>query len=95
MADEMRNLQIAKTRPMDSATQSSRSSLDSAPARARLVSPAPKNSTPVTNSTNGHAFGSMDFVYLKNVLLQFLEQKDRKRQLQLIPVLGMLLRFDG
>ena len=36
----------------------------------------------------------MDFVYLKNVLLQFLEQKDKKHQMQLIPVLGMLLRFD-
>ncbi|KAL8969704.1 MAG: hypothetical protein Q9197_004198 [Variospora fuerteventurae] len=36
----------------------------------------------------------MDFVYLKNVLLQFLEQKDRNHQKQLIPVLGMLLHFD-
>jgi GRIP domain len=32
--------------------------------------------------------------YLKNVLLQFLEQKDKKTQLQLVPVLGMLLKFD-
>jgi len=33
--------------------------------------------------------------YLKNVLLQFLEQKDNKKtQLQLVPVLGMLLKFD-
>ena len=37
---------------------------------------------------------SVDYVYLKNVLLQFLEQKDRKHQLQLVPVLGMLLHFD-
>ena len=36
----------------------------------------------------------MDYVYLKNVLLQFLEQKDKKHQKQLIPVLGMLLHFD-
>lgn len=36
----------------------------------------------------------MDFVYLKNVLLQFLEQKDKNHQKQLIPVLGMLLHFD-
>lgn len=36
----------------------------------------------------------MDYVYLKNVLLQFLEQKDRKHQMQLIPVLAMLLKFD-
>lgn len=94
MADEMKNVQTAKTRAMGSETQSTRSSLDSAPARARLVSPTPKNSTPVTDSINGHAPGSMDYVYLKNVLLQFLEQKDKKRQVQLIPVLGMLLHFD-
>jgi len=36
----------------------------------------------------------MDYVYLKNVLLQFLEQKDKKHQQQLIPVLGTLLHFD-
>ena len=36
----------------------------------------------------------MDYVYLKNVLLQFLEQRDKKHQQQLIPVLGMLLHFD-
>lgn len=90
----MKNVQTAKTRAMDTETQSSRSSLDSAPARARLILPASKNSTPVTDSINGHAPGSMDYVYLKNVLLQFLEQKDKKRQVQLIPVLGMLLHFD-
>jgi hypothetical protein len=28
------------------------------------------------------------------VLLQFLEQRDKKHQMQLVPVLGMLLRFD-
>lgn len=33
-------------------------------------------------------------MYLKNVLLQFLEQKDKKHQMQLVPVLGMLLHFD-
>lgn len=32
--------------------------------------------------------------YLKNVLLRFLEQRDKKTQLQLVPVLGMLLKFD-
>ena len=44
--------------------------------------------------TNDQASPSMDYVYLKNVLLQFLEQKDKKHQMQLIPVLGMLLHFD-
>lgn len=37
----------------------------------------------------------MDYFYLKNVLLQFLEQKDRNHQKQLIPVLAKLLHFDG
>ena len=37
----------------------------------------------------------MDYFYLKNVLLQFLEQKDKNHQKQLIPVLAKLLRFDG
>lgn len=90
----MKNVESAKTRAMDSETQSSRSSLDYAPSRARFVSPAPKNGTPVTDPIKGDAPSSMDYVYLKNVLLQFLEQKDRKRQAQLIPVLGMLLHFD-
>jgi len=44
---------------------------------------------------NGQKAGTMDYVYLKNVLLQFLEQRDKKHQMQLIPVLGMLLHFDG
>ncbi|RMZ91762.1 hypothetical protein DV736_g1006, partial [Chaetothyriales sp. CBS 134916] len=42
----------------------------------------------------GLSQGTVDFVYLKNVLLQFLEQKDKMHQRQLIPVLGMLLHFD-
>ena len=32
--------------------------------------------------------------YLKNVILQFLE-KDKKMQMQLIPVLSQLLKFNG
>ncbi|RPB23125.1 hypothetical protein L211DRAFT_298054 [Terfezia boudieri ATCC MYA-4762] len=32
--------------------------------------------------------------YLKNVILQFLE-KDKKMQMQLIPVLSHLLKFNG
>ncbi len=38
--------------------------------------------------------GQVDHVYLKNVLLQFVEQRDKKHQMQLVPVLGMLLQFD-
>ncbi len=90
----MKTVQTAKTRAMNSESQSSRSSLETNPPRTRLGSPAPKSSSSLTDSTKGQAPGSMDYVYLKNVLLQFLEQKDKKRQVQLIPVLGMLLHFD-
>ncbi|KAL9586341.1 MAG: hypothetical protein Q9212_000959 [Teloschistes hypoglaucus] len=97
MADEIRTMQTARNRGLDSEVQSSRSSTDSAPARARLTSPIPGNRpsmTTIPTTPNGHASASMDFVYLKNVLLQFLEQKDKNHQKQLIPVLGMLLHFD-
>jgi chromosome segregation ATPase len=97
MADELRSLQNAKTKAMDSEAQSSRSSTDSAPSRARLGSPAPKsrlNSIAASDGSNGPGGANMDYIYLKNVLLQFLEQKDKKHQMQLIPVLGMLLHFD-
>lgn len=85
MAEELRQIQTAKTRALDSHVQSSRSSVESS--RSRLGSPAPK-------SQPGEGSGSIDYVYLKNVLLQFLEQRDKKYQQQLIPVLGMLLHFD-
>jgi hypothetical protein len=32
--------------------------------------------------------------YLKNVLLQFMELKDKRQQLQLVPALKMLLNLD-
>ncbi|EON98228.1 putative viral a-type inclusion protein repeat protein [Phaeoacremonium minimum UCRPA7] len=38
--------------------------------------------------------GTPDVMYLKTILLQFLEQKDNKLRAQLVPVLGKLLRFD-
>lgn len=94
MADEMGKMQTARTKTMDSEAQSSRSSFDSA---ARLGSPAAKSRTlsaALVDAPNGPPPGTMDYVYLKNVLLQFLEQKDKKHQVQLIPVLGMLLHFD-
>lgn len=94
MADEIGKIQSAKTKARDSDTQSSRSSLDSA---ARLGSPAAKSRKPsaaLMHGPNGQGPGSIDLVYLKNVLLQFLEQRDKKHQMQLIPVLGMLLHFD-
>lgn len=97
MADEIRTIQTAKTKAMDLETQSSRSSSDSTRPRAHLGLLAPKNTTGSASNiegANGHNPGPMDYVYLKNVLLQFLEQRDKKHQVQLIPVLGMLLHFD-
>jgi chromosome segregation ATPase len=94
MADEISKIQTSKTKAMDSSAQSSRSSLDSV---ARLGSPTPQSrntSAALLDAPNGQPPGAMDYVYLKNVLLQFLEQKDKKHQMQLIPVLGMLLHFD-
>lgn len=96
MADEIRTIQVAKTKTADSEVQSSRSSVDSAPSMSRLGSPAPQNratSGRSMDAANGQAPGAMDYVYLKTVLLQFLE-KDKKHQMQLVPVLGKLLHFD-
>jgi hypothetical protein len=36
----------------------------------------------------------IDYVYLKNVMLQFLEKRDKQTKMQLLPVLGMILHFD-
>lgn len=92
MADEISKMQTAKTKPLQAG---SRSSEDSPASRGE--SPASKSRTASvakTDAPNDQPPSGMDFVYLKNVLLQFLEQKDRKHQIQLIPVLGMLLHFD-
>ena len=97
MTDELRIVQSTKTKALDSQLQSPRSSIDSTLSRAKVSSPGPSSRT---NSTfhdagpNGHPIPSVDYVYLKNILLQFLEQRDKKHQMQLIPVLGMLLHFD-
>ena len=48
----------------------------------------------LTGAGTGLSAGTVDYVYLKNVLLQFLEQRDKSHQRQLVPVLGMLLHFD-
>jgi hypothetical protein len=84
MSEELRSL---KVRGPDPNAQSSRTSVDSS--RSRIASPTPK-----AGSTSSQASDAIDYVYLKNVLLQFLEQRDKKYQQQLIPVLGMLLHFD-
>ena len=86
----------------DSEAKSSRSSLDSTGPNARnnsvIGSPVPniRDRLPASRSSTptGANASPIDYVYLKNVLLQFLEQKDKGHQKQLIPVLGMLLNFD-
>ena len=97
MIDEIQIMRNTKSKRVDTPTPSSRSSIDSAPPRRSLASPptaARTNSESTTETVQGKTAGSMDYLYLKNVLLQFLEQKDKKHQMQLIPVLGMLLHFD-
>ena len=87
-----------KAKVVNSEIPSSRSSLESTPSRAQIGSPPPssRTSSAATKDTRDGqtTLHSMDYVYLKNVLLQFLEQRDKKHQMQLIPVLGMLLHFD-
>lgn len=86
-------------RGLDSGNQSSRSSIDSGPRRGGLMSPGGhgqdrSRSRQRSETPSGPGAPSIDYIYLKNVLLQFLEQKDKNYQKQLIPVLGMLLHFD-
>ncbi|KAI9861942.1 MAG: hypothetical protein M1813_005012 [Trichoglossum hirsutum] len=90
LADELRSIQSTKIKGFGSEAQSSRSSLDSDPMSKRK-DPASLGG----DSLKGRGVGAMDYVYLKNVLLQFLEQKDKKLQQMLIPVLAQLLHFDG
>ncbi|TVY45745.1 Golgin [Lachnellula occidentalis] len=60
---------------------SSRSSIDSG-----------RGGSPINGAAQG---AKVDYVYLKTILLQFLEQKDKKRQGDLVKtVLGQLLHFD-
>ncbi|KAI7291625.1 hypothetical protein KC315_g19637 [Hortaea werneckii] len=97
MADELRTLQSANKLRQGSVQSSQRSSLESSRvSSSRVASPAPKasNGAPVATTGGPSAKESIDYVYLKNVLLQFLEQKEKKHQMQLVPVLGMLLHFD-
>ena len=98
MAEELKALKQPPIRGLES----SRSSLDSSRSPSRVNSPISRGTGDARGRVPSIASGSnlpgttpqMDYVYLKNVLLQFLEQKDKKHQQQLIPVLGTLLHFD-
>ncbi len=58
--------------------------MDSMPSRSRIAS--------ADGTASGQNAPSVD--YLKNVILQFLETREQKHKLQLIPVFRMLLHFD-
>ncbi|KAK3679328.1 Golgin imh1 [Recurvomyces mirabilis] len=97
MSEELRTLQAGNKIRQGSFQSSQRSSIDT----SRVMSPGPRavsgsgNGTPVASTRGGdQSKESIDYVYLKNVLFQFLEQKEKKHQMQLVPVLGMLLHFD-
>lgn len=94
MADELKSLQALKARGMDPSVQSSRSSIDSGQPMSRISSPQPKARMGSVAGGEGGSNAPLDYVYLKNVLLQFLEQRDKKHQMQLVPVLALLLHFD-
>ncbi|KAF7122358.1 hypothetical protein CNMCM5793_000383 [Aspergillus hiratsukae] len=74
--------------------QSSRSSIDSGTRKA-VASPVSKGRSPSTQRSETPTGAPIDYVYLKNVLLQFLEQKDKNYQKQLVPVLDVpyILQF--
>ncbi|KAJ5110511.1 hypothetical protein N7532_001046 [Penicillium argentinense] len=86
-----------RLRGSPSGRQSSRSSMDSG-SRRGLASPVGKersvsiqrSETPI----DARSAKEIDYMYLKNVLLQFMEQKDKNYQKQLVPVLAKLLHFE-
>ncbi len=84
LGKEAKTLQARLSSPATVAS-SGRSSIDSS--RSGSVS-ASGSQQPAA------AGGSQDAMYLKTILLQFLEQKDNRLRAQLVPVLGKLLKFD-
>lgn len=100
MAEELQQLKnSAKLRHQQQQQQqihtgsgSSRTSMESVN-RSRIASPGPGRPSTSNGSVTGSP-GDVNYVYLRQVLLQFLEQKEKKFQLALVPVLGQLLHFD-
>jgi chromosome segregation ATPase len=99
MAEELRAAQQGAGRFRQSPAvggsiqSSTRSSTDSTQHRARIASPVPRSSTSAAAAATA-AEQVPDFVYLRTVLLQFLQQREKTHQIQLVPVLGQLLHFD-
>ncbi|CAI4214221.1 unnamed protein product [Parascedosporium putredinis] len=73
-----RDLKLAQAKA-SSGSVGGRTSIESARSGSSVAGPSP---------------GTPDAMYLKTILLQFLEQKDNRLRAQLVPVLGKLLRFD-
>ncbi|KAJ6262889.1 hypothetical protein Dda_1446 [Drechslerella dactyloides] len=84
--DELRMIQNAKTRVDESSRPASRQSLD------KPMSPTRRGSA--TPSLDGSGSETINIDYIKNIVLQSLEVKNKKMQIQMLPVLKMLLRFD-
>ena len=104
LTGELGALQIAAKKTtgragLESGVQSSRASTESTNARPPVPGGKQRDQLSTTTSRSdtptGLSQGTVDYVYLKNVLLQFIEQKDKAHQRQLIPVIGMMLHFDG
>jgi chromosome segregation ATPase len=89
LAKEAKALQAKLSSPAAVAVASSgRSSIDSTRSGGTST---------MSGAGQGQGQGSgsgQDAMYLKTILLQFLEQKDNKLRAQLVPVLGKLLKFD-
>ncbi|CAK4034130.1 hypothetical protein D0863_07982 [Lecanosticta acicola] len=84
MAEELKTLRSMGNKQRPGSGTPSRSSVDS----SRVTSPVPRGNTQAASKDGGPDLG-----YLRTVLLQFLEQREKKYQMQLVPVLGQLLQF--
>lgn len=73
---------------------SSRSSMDSTRSTARSSMQNGTGAKGAGSAAPVSGGASSDAMYLKTILLQFLETKDNKLKAQLVPVLGKLLKFD-
>ncbi|KAI9683887.1 MAG: hypothetical protein M1829_004222 [Trizodia sp. TS-e1964] len=87
MTNDFKGISNAKAKLIEAENQSSRTSIESSVVEK-------KGKAPSTLGSDGDWGTTVDTLYVKTILLQFLEQKDKKHRLQLIPVLAKLLHFD-
>lgn len=89
LQDEIRSIQTIRAKALDNDENrpGSRTSMDSSRSGpTRTLSPRPGS------QSGGQP--NIDLIYLKNVLLQFMELKDKTQKTQLVPALAMLLNLD-